>query len=147
MRLLGLAAAAIVFVGPGALLAQHSAPSTPIAPPIAAHISPAPSAVVHSFNTSSPGNPNTTAHTGAPRLYSGATTNPKSGTQRGSDHILSTSTANSQAAKPGFFAFLHRKRPDKHKNASSTSTPSTRVIRHAPAPFISETNVGCRVVA
>jgi hypothetical protein len=148
MRLLGLVAAA-VFVVPVALFAQHStaAPTPSIAAPIAVHISspPPPAAAgIHSFNTTPAHSPGVTSPAGT-GIHELARTSSKVSGQRASDHGSSASSANSQSAKPGIFAFLHRHKPIK-RNAGAP-TPSTTLIHPAVAPLASEKNVGCTVVA
>jgi hypothetical protein len=142
MRLLSLIAAGTVFVAPASLFAQRpAAPPPTITTPIAVHISPPTSTGIHSFNPSPAHSPVVTSLTGTQAQHAAARTDFKSGAQRSSDNRLSTSAANSQPAKLGLFAFLHRR-----KHIPVAPTPATSLLQPSATPLALETHVGCRVI-
>jgi hypothetical protein len=149
MRLPGFAAAAVVFLVPLAILAQHSAaPAPPTVIPIATHIPSAPSASIHSSSIFPPRNSEATARTGAQGSYPVARANHELNAPRTKDKILQESSSNSAAEKPGFFSFI-RKRANKCKNDScEPSPPSASLISqvHAVTPVAPEAYVSCLVV-
>jgi hypothetical protein len=148
MRLLGLVAAAVVFLAPLAVLAQHSAATATHASPSASHTAPAPSAGVHSSSTSSPRSTGATSRTGAQEFHTVAKAHNALKIGRANDKSLAASDENLQPEKHGFFSFIHRNKREKCRQGSCAPTPSMNLIsqRQVVTPVASNVRFGCTVL-
>ena len=129
MRPFGLVAAAVVFLVPLAVFAQHSAAPAPAhVSSMASHSSSAPSAGVHTPGISR--TPEAPSPSGGRAL---AKASPKLNTLHANDKTLPGPSANSRPEKPGLFAFIHRGKHDRCKHGCGVPSPSRTVINQAPS--------------
>lgn len=146
MRLLDTVAAAILFLGPLTVLAQHAVAPTP-APsiPIASHTPSVIPPVTHS--SSIPHGPGTTSLTGAQGARAVALrSSSKLDGSHANDRGSLKSSPNSQPQKVGVFSFLHRQ-PGKCKRGSCAAPPVNSLIsqNYSFPPAEAEGRLSCRV--
>jgi hypothetical protein len=140
MRLLSLVVAAVIFLTPLAVLAQHSpapAPAPAHVTSIASHTWSAPSVGAHSSSIATSRSTGATAHPGAQGSRPAKASHELTGT-------------NSRPERASFFSFRHKSKPDRCRNGScATATPSRSLTSPVPAvtPVASEARRGCTLVA
>jgi hypothetical protein len=144
MRLLRLFPASVVLLISPAVIAQHSAaPSPSHTNPVVSHVSPTPSAGLHSSGVSSAHTVGATSRTGAAQASPAVLKENMLSAGRTKDTRLPVSATNAQPLQTHHFLFLRRHKPDKSKNSNRPLAPS---VAAAPLPVAPSPHIGCTVV-
>jgi hypothetical protein len=144
MRLLRLIPASVVLLISPGVIAQHSAaPSPPHPNPIVSHVSPTPSAGIHTSSVSSAHTVGASSRTGGAQAPSAVLKKNMLSAQRTKDTML---PANAQPLQTHHFLFLRRHKPEKSKN-SNRSLAHTVAVPSAALPVAPSLQFGCTVAA